>query len=415
MHNCCKNSLHDAPVLPFVAVARTVIFFATLFIFTGCACRAKMPAPEVVPVITVEKSAQVNNPIRGLDILGLAMQDAKMIADELPQGFALGVLEGTFGSVVPKLESILKTGKVSAFRSHLINWTCRRNHNCEASEPDPSRYLDVLGRRARAFESLHSRFPSLACYLSPLLEYDERGVGVVQQWISVVEKAAPSCTVLLSPSGVGSTPANYPVERHGNSARGFSISNDGNELFDSDSAHYCEGATRLCLGFTARGNLRVTGEKTPPPPSKRKNKLARADVRQMVAVLQPITPKPTGIPPGCKTVRELQGKELWKTNAEDYGVSSKDPRGNKPLLISKIPPKNKRLSIISPSGKEIGCATYFDTYLPYGPGWERDYVGSCSKDTPVSLMKKAGGEWIFIKHGTECLMVNAIRRTGITR
>lgn len=341
----------------------------------------------------------------GQDILGLAMQDVGMVAKTLEQGQAIGVLAGTFGPTIKPLRRLLVTGKVPAFRAHLINGTCWRNRVCEAGEPRPNN-IKAIRKRAKEYADLQAEFPNVKCFLSPVLEHDEKDKGLVLSWVRAIHDAAPQCEVVISAFS-GWVPPGVLVERHGNDAKGDIISNDGESLFDSNSPKYRTGGRIMVLGWINRYNLRVTGEKTFTPPSKRKHKASKTDLIQAMRLLKPEWPKAQ--PPGtCQNTRDLKDRELLKTNAEDYGNG--DARGNKPLFISKS--KSQRMKILSPNGKEIGCTSY---YGPYEAGYNRHYVGSCSGDSGVSLMDKANHEWVFVKDGNTCVRVNSIRRKGYYR
>jgi hypothetical protein len=332
------------------------------------------------------------------------MQDVSMIANTIEPGTMVGLFgDKTFGpGALPALETLLKTGKVSAFRVHLF-WT---------KHADPPNAIESIRRAASDVERLHARYPGVACYVSPVCEYDQRNAGTVQKWAMAAKSAAPSCQVVLTPSGSGATPPGYPIERHGSAVRGWGTSTDGNSIWDADSAKVRNSGSEYALAWWPRCNLSTSVPKFPP--SSRTAQTSKADIQQGQAVMKAPPPKPpiTMRPPGCRSVRELTGKELWKTNAEDSGNG--DPRSNKPLLISRA--RDTTLSIVSSDGKGIGCLKYYGTYSPYGPNWFRHYAGSCHGQSAVDLLHANGGnEWGYIQTGKECLLINLIRRTGNTR
>lgn len=342
----------------------------------------------------------------GLDTLGLARHDARMVAEELPKGWWIGFLDHTFGDPMPNLELIKNTGKLGGFRVHLRNTVCKRNRNCENLEPRFDDF-EALGRDAAKYEAFHNRNPSVECMISPWLEHDEKDRAKVQRAVDTIKKNAPSCTVVIS-AFTGAVVPGVLVEKHGNGAQGQIISNDGHSLFDANTAVYRTRGSVLVMGWINRNNGRVTGEKVFTPPSKRKFWPSRTDIQQMVRVLQPQSSPPSARPARCKSARNLKELELWKTNAEDYGGS--DPRGNRPLLISKS--RTARLELVAPDNRVIGCAKYFGAFEK---GYHRHYVGSCSGDSPISLMEKARSEWLYVKDGAACTRVNAIRRKGYFR
>lgn len=343
------------------------------------------------------------SPLYGKDILGLAMQDAKMIAEKWQPGFGLGVLDGTFGDPVPNMKLIMATGHVSFFRAHLSNGPCQRNKNCAEGEIKPND-LQSLQRRIRKYRALADQFPDISCYLSPRLEHDERDKNLVEAWVALIRKEAPNCRVVISAYS-GYVPDNVIVEKHGNDARGAVISNDGDSLFDSDSPKYRTQGTRLVLGWIPRFNLRVSGEKTFTPPRKRTAKATADNVRQVARLLLPEESMPRQGPcPGALP----KSPELFKTNAEDY--NNGDPRGDKGLLISKR--RVPKFDILTADGRKLGCVKYYGTYPP---NLYRHYIGSCSKEAPVELMREARSEWVYLKGGGTCYLVNAIRRKGYFR
>lgn len=341
----------------------------------------------------------------GLDLLALARFDAAMVARNIPKGTAIGALQGTFGDVVPNLDKLLATGKVSAFRVHLVNTVCRRNKNCENGEPAQTDFSTYTAR-ARQFGALAAKYPQVACFISPSLEHDEKNVSIVSRWIDIIRREAPTCKVVVS-AFTGVVPAGVIREKHGNAQTGQIVSNDGDNLFDSDSTKYRTAGSLITFGWIPRFNMRFSGEKVFTPPSKRTAKPSAEDIQQAVRLLMPEFPKPAK-PAQCATVREVKAPELHKTNSEDY--NGPDPRGNRPLLISKK--RYNTLDVLAPSGAKIGCAKY---YGGFPPNLFRHYVGSCSGDSGVSLMNKARNEWIFYKAGRECILVNSIRRTGSFR
>lgn len=345
-----------------------------------------------------------------------------MIAKEIESESAIGVLDGTFGDVAPALDKLLATGKVSMWRAHLINGTCWRNRVCEKGEPRPND-IPAMQKRAAKFEALYKKYPHIPYFLSPVLEHDEKDPRVVQNWVQKVREAAPNAGIVISAFS-GATLPGIRVEKHGNQAKGDIISNDGESLFDAPPT-YCSGAKTICFGWINRYNLRVTGEKTFTPPSKRKHRASRDDVRQVTRILRPLTPKPAA-PKACKNTIDIVAPELWKTNAEDYGNG--DARGNRPLLIGKT--QTSRMTILAPDGREVGCTKYYGRYAD--TKLNRHYEGSCSGKSPVKLMDDAKSEWMFLKDRGLCMKkdpktkdcvewentcrrINAIRRLGYYR
>ena len=130
--------------------------------------------------------------------------------------------------------------------------------------------------------------------------------------------------------------------------------------------------------------------------------------RQAHATTKPAPPLPPK-PSRCGSVRDLKDRELWKTNAESY--CNGDKRGNRPLFISQY--KDRTLDILDSTGRKIAFMRY---YGRFEGGYQRHYLGTGSGENPYKLLKKAkGNEHLFIKRGSECIRVNAIRRLGYFR
>lgn len=339
-------------------------------------------------------------PYYGYDILGLAKQPIKMIAEEFEPGYCVGVLQGTFGNVIPNLKKLLNTGKVACFRAHLGNGVCKRNNNCGPGEFKPHQFK-VLRNRIIAFENLATLHPGVKCYLSPYLEHDEKNKEIVKAWGSLIRKHAPSCEVVVN-AFTGYVPPDVIQEKHGSTVEAASISTDGISYFDVDTVKFRENGTLLVFAWINRFNLRTSGEKYFTQPLKRTAKVTRDNMKHVTRLLKPEHPKPTT---NCKDIKR---PNLWKTNSEDYNTS--DPREDRPLFISKK--KVNRYRITREDGTVVGCARY---YGPYSGGGYRHYVGDCSGDSGVTLMNKAGCEWVYLRGGGECFITNAIRRKGYVR
>lgn len=340
-------------------------------------------------------------PLRGPDLIGLAKQNVAMIADELAPNSAVGVLEGTFGPAIPPLERLIRTGNVAAFRAHLGNGPCRRNNNCARGEPGPYD-LKTMKTRATAFQALKQKYPSVDCYLSPYLEYDEKDKNLVRAWISVIEDSAPDCKIVLS-AFTGWKPKGYLDEQHGNNKKGDVVSNDGVSLFDANSVSYRTNGNVLVLGWIHRFNGRLSSGGAFVPPKERKWQATRDNIRQVNRLLRPETLKPQ------TNCTEIKKPNLWKSNAEDYGNNT-DGRGDKPLFISSQ--KINNYTIHNISGARVGCAKFYGSYD--GSGY-RYYVGSCSGHSGVTLMDAARSEWVLLKGGGKCFLSNTIRRKGYYR
>lgn len=343
---------------------------------------------------------------KGIDPLGLAMQDVSMICNTIPQGTAIGFLEYTFGSAFPAARQCIATGKIPAFRVHCSNGPCARNHNCDVGEPKSNDYASLQKCAANA-QKLHNDF-GVACYVSPRVESDEKDKDIVNKQVATIKSAAPDCKVVLSVF-TGYSPPGVLVEKHGNNAYGDLISNDGSSIFDANADQYIESASEMALTWTNRDNLRISGEKTFTKPKQRikSRRLTKNELIQKLRILNHSAAVPAN-PAFCKNAKDVPSNEILKPNAEDY--DNNDKRGGRPLLISRL--NVSRFDILDPSGKKIGC---FKRYGSFSGGGSRFYEGDCSGLHSIELMDKARSEWIYAKSGNNCYRLNIIRRGGSFR
>lgn len=393
------------------------VILSILFFLTACIGTVEPPIPEPFSVPT-PLSFAVTPQYKNVDILGLAKQNIRNIKKYLEPEIGIGVLEGTFGPVIPALKEVLSTGNQPSFRAHLANYTCIRNKNCSTGEIKIND-IQKLTARAAAFEELHKAFPTVACYLSPWLEYDVTDHSLVNNWFNSVHAAAPSCTLVAS-AYKGWIPPNVLIERHGNSAKGNLISNDGESFFDANTDKYLEGGDEVDLAWWNRCNLRTSGEKVVIPPMKRTTQIQINELQQAQYLLtHSIQPVPSF--KVCPRIRVLKSPEVWKTRSEDY--NGKDVRENKSVLIVKGIFSNGFV-IYSSAGKQIGCLKYYGSYSGL-KGYYRYYIGNCSGQNPMQLLADASGgqqfiqsspqEWVCLKNGNTQFAISAVRRSGTPR
>lgn len=343
---------------------------------------------------------------KGQDILGLAMQDAGMIAQTIQPNTAIGFLDYTFGDPWPNFKKLTDTGKVSAFRVHCSNGPCARNKNCAKDEPKANDLKSL--RKCAANAQRVNNLTGIPCYVSPRVEHDEKNKSLVDSWVKNIKEVAPNCPVVIS-AFTGYTPAGVLPEKHGNKAKGSITSNDGASIFDSNSGEYIAGATLMCLAWTNRDNIRVSGEKTFTTPKKRPKtmRLTKNELIQKIRLLEPSSATPAN-PAFCKNAEPVKGPDIYKPNAEDY--ANGDKRGGRPMLISKT--NVSKFDVYNPAGKKIAC---FKKYGTYSGGGFRYYEGDCSGLHAVELEDKAKSQWIYLKSGSKCFRVNAVRRSGTYR
>jgi hypothetical protein len=341
-------------------------------------------------------------PLKGLDFLGLGKLNCVDVATTLPERTVIGLLYGgTFGDPTACLTKLLETKKVIVVRAHMINGPGSRNKALQKEESRPTDFLSIE-KYARQYQETMDKFPSVRCYISPVLEYDLKKTDI-EKAVAAAKKGAPRCEVVLNPYS-GDTLPGYKVERHGNKAKANFISNDGESLFQSNSVEYVKGGSDIVFGWFPELNLRYEGMKTFIPPLRRTCQPTKALYQQAYQLLQAEEKKPRA-PAVCKTVKEIKSPNLFKTNAESY--CNNDKRGNRGLFISSY--NNASYDVLSAEGQKIGCARY---YGPYEGKGSRSYIGSCSGENPVELRKQLGSEWGFLKRGSECFLFNSIRRKG---
>lgn len=353
-------------------------------------------------------SASPTGAFYGYDILGLAMQPLQTIKDNYARGMCIGVLEGTFGQAIPPTENLINSGLAGCWRIHLGNGACLRAGNCGPGEIKPTDFGSIR-TRARLAGELNRRHPNLPCFISPYLEHDVKDKSVVDQWLRIIKEEAPGCKPVIS-ALTGYIPPGVLIERHGNEAKGDIISNDGASVFDSNVDKYKGGGKRVVFFWTHRFNLRYSGEKTFTQPRKRTAVLQASELVQINRLRSATAPLPAW-PVQCVDRREIKAPEIGKVRSEDF--NNGDPRGHKPMFISKV--KAPSFEVLAPgNGIKVGSAKYYGPYSG-GPGLHRYYVGSGSGDNPVQLMDKQRNEWGFWKSGRTCYAYNAIRRLGSYR
>lgn len=343
-------------------------------------------------------------PKRGLDVLGLAMQDVDIIKQELPNNSALGWLENTFGDAHPKAKAVMDTGKVDAVRVHLIDGTCIRGGKCPAGAPTYNSF-NVLKHRAAALNKFMKAYPNVDLYVSPFLEHGNRNSATVNRWFQIIKNQIPRAKAVCS-TVKGYCPRGVLSESHDAEKPGDITSPDGVSMFDIDSVKYRGMARLLSLAWSNCMNLRYTGEDEWVPPLKRTAKCTRQEIKQNVYLLTPPDPVPSV--GGCKLLVSPKdvGPELDKTNAEYY-YKQDDGRGNKLLLI--LSNRYSKIDLQTTGGQSVGTAGFYGSY---NLGGYRYYIGGRygSNYTPMQLMAQFGGEWGLAKAGGRCWLVNAVRR-----
>lgn len=310
---------------------------------------------------------------QGLDLLALPKIDSNIVIPELPKNTVIGALHGTFGPLLTPYEKYLKSENVTAGRAHLFNGACWRNKNCERGEPKLNNF-ETLAYRARVTGQLFSKYPNVKCYLSPVLEYDERDRRVVQRWVDILRKNASNCTVVLSPNKGILVPGTL-VERHGNAYGKADVrSNDGESLFDAPGDYATRG-TVLSLGWIHSFNLRRRAETGFTPPSKRTVRPTSDEVRRAINIMfsgggsVPGTPDPPSVS-GCEkkfNPRDGKGNFTWKSGDNTHKATWLAPARYQKVF--------KRVDILSPNGKIFDSLRYRHQFSEWGKPYRGIYDG----------------------------------------
>ena len=328
--------------------------------------------------------------IPGVDLLGIAKTPDSAI-DAIPIGFAVGLLEITFGDTTKKLNRALKR-KPGAIRAHLTDGTGQRNHNAEPGAPKETDW-DAYIKGAKKYEAIKKANPGVAVYISPRLEYDCKDQAIVKRWFSIIKQFAPSCIPVASAFS-GWIPSGVLVERHGNKAKGDLTSNDGESLSDA-GPEYHESGRLITFGWLHTMNGRGPGDDGFTPPSKRPL-TAFCDVHDIKY---------------CEIwLTRVQGKsdvkppEILKPYAEYYSLRD-DWRERKNMYASKVRVNGWE---VWANGKKIGQFKHYPGLLN---GLHRYY---CT-DYPDTIFAKAKGSTVVLKSGNQKVTLDCIYRTGKMR
>ena len=368
----------------------------------------------------------------GQDAIGLLHKNypVKKLIKYSDVGSTIGTLiDTTFADRLDTLRTVLDSGKFDKLLVDLLNNTAIRNNKLYPTEmlrvySGGQKGLAEINRDAKDYNSKLYRLVDKQIKRVESLKISQDRVkmsGLLEHNLDV--EGATFLTYYIRRAGYEAVdspmnPSYAPLpdvinEVHGNGNRGESRSNDGMSFFDAnlfDDGYYSNDP-EYALDWTHEDNGNYTGLKVFVPPRNRTTfptddqLQTRLYLRRNRIGTKP--PKITGANP-CK------GKELWKTFAEDY--KTKDPRGSKPMFISKS--KADKIKAISiETGKQIGFLKFYGSFDGYNEkGWFRHYLGSGSGETALQLLQKNNGkEWIIITDGRTKWIVNIIRRNGYYR
>lgn len=164
---------------------------------------------------------------------------------ELPQGSRVGILDWTFGDDPAPVRRLQDSGKVTAFRIHLINGPGANNNVLGPYEPHYGlnlnqalenrhhKIINHLTRRARLWCDL----VKVDLTLSPVLEFQGLSVKAQTAAVEAIKEGCPRARILLNPRIGTKALKGFIIEHHGKNpppCRGCSTSLDGDDVVDID-------------------------------------------------------------------------------------------------------------------------------------------------------------------------------------
>ncbi len=355
---------------------------------------------------------------KGYDVLFLAKYcDRYLQAPRLP---AVSTLLRSAGDPIPCIQKAANRGGLTDIQFNLRDATCWRNKVCPPGTPSLTDWNDIKKLATEVNNKVAVKYPGIQVWISPYLEHDFKDANIIQKACSVSLAACPTCRCVNEPFS-GTQNAGFLLELHNTKVEADFVSGDGASMFDGDNLasdgnkfQHRDAGKFITFGWWNALNLRCQGEKNFVPIQKRTTKPTEDHFRQAHKILVTTEDPIPAAPTICKSVRQLQGKEIYKPNAEKYcngAPNENDVRGDKPLLIIKN--KGSRMPIYNSKGKEVGCFKYYGTFENNLHRW---YVGNCSGEKPFELYKELGNEWGFAHEGKgKCILFNSLRRQGVYR
>jgi hypothetical protein len=336
-----------------------LLLIALFLLTTGCPGKST-PKPE--------DDSLKKNTYLGLDFLGLGSPHwpCDQSIATFPKGWALGLLDNTFGDPTACLEKFLKSGKVGAVRVHLINGPCHRNKRCEAHDKASPTDFNEIAKRTKKYVAIFDRYKKVRCYISPVLEHDIKDPIDARRALETVKINAPNCGVVNSTvSGARFNDAWIIDERHGENPdvrNNGIISTDGDDIVNMDVPVYLAKYKTVKINYfwAPRYNLlQACKQNNKPvfiPPTKRK---ALPSTEYLEGVIR--LAKKEKCPAPIFQATPIIKPSLYKPYAEDSGCSGGNPpRNNKPLFIG--PNKGQDVRIITAKNQELGKFTYYGPY-----------------------------------------------------
>ena len=284
--------------------------------------------------------------IYGLDLLGLAKYP-NVAAKEFPPGFALGCFSSTFGDARPAVEAILKTGKCSHVRVHLM-W--KDNHNFTTKD------FPAIVKEAKKWQQLVWKY-NVKWYFSGACENHLSAKNA----LDLANKVLAVLPVIYVNSGDAKLPNDpqFRTEVHGTKTKALKVpyifSYDGNACVDANVEEQKKKHKDAEIFFLwePRFNGRWETNDTTPRPLRK----GWPDAKMIRSVVALATQTGTS---------KLPKNWLYKSHAENKGIG--DPRAEKPLFISPV--KSTLVTL------KLGNATKatFKYHSPYSGGGYRYYT-----------------------------------------
>lgn len=204
--------------------------------------------------LSVSKAKRRKSGMIGIDLLALADHRFIIKPRQIPEGWAIGVMDDPFGDVLPKLKKLLDSGRFPACRIH-AHWA--DNH---AIVP-----ISKLKKKLPRYEELAKQYPEVKFYISHSCEYKEPSAKKVRQRIDLIKQLAPSC-IPVNSCASGATLANVITERHGNVYAGELLSMDGTDITEMNIKTWLKRnvAATACFIWRTQFNGRNPGEAAIP-------------------------------------------------------------------------------------------------------------------------------------------------------
>ena len=326
----------------------------------------------------------------GLDFLGLAKY-ADVAAENFPAGWALGAFSNTFGDARPAVEKVLKTGKPSAVRIHLM-W--KDDHNYTLKDGPK------IVKEAQGWLPLVEKYRNIVWYFSGACEHKLSGKFANDLAMRVLGVFPEDTWYVNTPMKGGFDIIGPRIlnERHGTKAKrkyeNDEFSFDGSACVDADvEAFKKEFVSHNFFFWEPRFNGRWETTDTTPRPE-RDDYPDRKLIESVVALAQ-----------NKGLVRPLPKGWIYKSHSENDGKPSL--RAEKPCLISPLNRDKITLKLLN--RKIIATFNYYGTYK--GGGY-RYYTDKWGYEIAQMAEYAQGSPVVQIWAGTMIGVINPAFRTA---